>query len=83
MNSSVAIRCDLFEQIGHGVDIAELASLARVDDGSNGVCAGGRVVDGDLFVADGIVVWIRGVVHHRDCESDDGVATLDRTTARG
>lgn len=83
MNSSVTIRCDLFEQVGHSVDIAELASLARVYDGGNGVCAGARVVDGNLFVADGIVVWVSGVIHHGDREGDDGVVTLDDTTAGG
>ena len=40
-------------------------------------------MDGDLFVADGIVVWIRGVIHQRDREGDDGVAILDGTAARG
>ena len=69
------------EQIGHGVDIAEFASLTCVDDGGDGVCAGGGVVDGDLLVADGIVVWVPRVVHHRDREGDDGVAAVDDITA--
>ena len=40
-------------------------------------------MDGDLFVADGIVVWVSGVIHHRDREGDDGVAIVNGTTARG
>lgn len=58
-----------------------MASLARVHDGGNSVCAGARVVDGDLLVADGIV-WVPRVIHHRDREGDDGVAAVDDTPAR-
>ena len=39
-------------------------------------------MDGDLLVANGIVVWVLGVIHHRDREGDDGVATVDDITAR-
>lgn len=66
VHPSVTVGRDRVEQILHDVEVSGFARLARVGDGSDGVCAGGWVVDGDLLVADWVAVWVGGVIHQVD-----------------
>lgn len=78
MYPAVACRCDCIEQADCSIDVAICAAFACINDGGNGVRARSRVVDGDLLVADRIVVGIGASVagHYEVREGDDGIAFL-------
>ena len=65
MHSPIAIWCNFVKQIDRSINVAKCAAFTRIRDGGNSVRARSRVMDGDLLVADRVVVGIiAGVAGH-------------------
>ena len=75
-------RIDALKNPRADINVLEAAALAGIDDGGLGQdAAGGGVVDVDFGAAEGVGVWVCGVVHHLDGEGDDGVGVFGGVAA--
>ncbi len=81
MHPPVTIWSNGTEQVRRNIEVTECTAFTRIGDGGSSVRACGRVVDGDLLVADWVVVWVGGTRHYKMREGDDGVAILIDSTA--
>ncbi len=81
MHPPVTIWSNGTEQVRRNIEVTECTAFTRIGDGGSSVRACGLVVDGDLLVADWVVVWVGGTRHYKMREGDDGVAILIDSTA--
>ena len=75
------IRINHLENGRANIDILKPTPLARINNGGLRRGISGWVVDVDRGAAEGVGVWVGGVVHHLDGEGDDGVGVLGGVAA--